>query len=132
MAQIGVIDASDFVSILQENNDLNILDIRTDIEFANLSLDYPVTHTPLHTVNVTEYPKTEKETYILCKAGPRAFKLAEILAQKGHENLIVIDGGITGCKSCSTPVKESNTPAPMENIMQAVQQSFQQFMIDNR
>ncbi len=131
MTQIGVIDASDFVSILQENNDLNILDIRTDIEFENLSLDYPVTHTPLHEINVTKQPKSEKETYILCKAGPRAFKLAEVLAENGHENLIVIDGGMIGCKSCGASIKESDTPAPMEEIMQAVQQSFQKFMMDN-
>lgn len=131
MTQIGIIDANDFVSVLKENSNLNILDIRTDIEFQNLSLDYPVTHTPLHKIDVNNYPKTDKETYILCKAGPRAFKLAEALAMKDHENLIVIDGGMISCKSCGAAVKESNTPAPMEEIMQAVQSSFQKFMMDN-
>jgi rhodanese-related sulfurtransferase len=131
MTQIGVIDANNFVTLLKKNKDLNILDVRTDIEFNNLSLDYPVMHKTLHEINVKKYPKSKKETYILCKAGPRAFKFAEVLAENGHENLIVIDGGMIGCKACGAIVKESNTPTPMEEIMQAVQQSFQQFMIDN-
>ena len=131
MTQIGVIDANDFVTFLKENKNLNILDIRTDIEHESLSLNYPVTHIALHEVNVGEHAKSEQETYILCKAGPRAFKLAEILAENGHENLIVIDGGMIGCKACGANVKESETPAPMEEIMQAVQQSFQKFMMDN-
>lgn len=131
MTQIGVINAEDFSNLMTEKSDINILDIRTDIEHENMSLDYPVNHQPLHTVNPSTFAKADQETFILCKAGPRAFKLAEILALQGHENLVVIEGGITGLQACGTPLKLSETPASMETIMQAVQSSFQQFMMDN-
>lgn len=131
MAQIGVIDANDFVILLEENDNLNILDIRTDIEIENLSLDYAVTHTPLHQVDVTPHSKSDKETYILCKMGPRAFKLAEALAERGHENLVVIDGGIMGCAQSGTALKQSDSQPTPEEIMAAVQESFQKFMLKN-
>ncbi|NQZ13779.1 MAG: rhodanese-like domain-containing protein [Alphaproteobacteria bacterium] len=131
MTQVGVISAEGFSTLMSEKPDLNILDIRTDLEYKNMALDYPVNHQPLHTIKPDEFTKTDTETFILCKAGPRAFKLAEILAMQGHENLIVIDGGITGLQACGAHLKLSETPVPMEAIMQAVQSSFQKFMVDN-
>ncbi len=131
MTQIGIIDAEAFVTLTQNNKNIEILDIRSDLEHNALQLDYKTTHIPLHDVDVAAQPKSKSETYILCKMGPRAFKLAEALAEHGHENLIVIDGGIMGCAQSGIPLKKSeNQPTP-EQIMTAVQESFQKFMIKN-
>ena len=131
MTQIGIIDAADFVSLIKGDKIINILDIRTHLEFDSLSLDHNVTHIPLHEIDVATHPKSEEETYILCKMGPRAFKLAEALAEQGHDHLIVIDGGIMGCVQSGAPLKSSESQPTPEEIMTAVQDSFQKFMMRN-
>lgn len=131
MTQIGIIDAAEFVKRIQDNNDIQVLDIRSDLEYCALCLDYALTHIPLDKIELDDHPRSDNDVYILCKMGPRAFKLAEALAQRGHENLVVIDGGIIGCAQSGANVEQSkNQPTP-EEIIAAVQDSFQKFMMKN-
>ena len=82
MAQIGIIEAADFVTLIKDQAHLNVLDIRTKLETDAFSLKYQVSHHPLHTIDTDSFSKSDKETYILCKMGPRAVALAEKLAEK--------------------------------------------------
>lgn len=131
MTQIQIIDAADFVALIKENKDIKVLDIRSELEHNALALNYKATHTPLHLVDLDNYPNAEEKTYILCKMGPRAFKMAEALAERGHTNLIVIDGGIVGCIQSGATIKQAENQPTSEEIMQAVQESFQEFMMQN-
>ncbi|MEM9470031.1 MAG: rhodanese-like domain-containing protein [Pseudomonadota bacterium] len=131
MNTVKAISASDFVKLLEEDNSPHILDIRSQLEFDSLQLEVNVTHTPLHEIKVEEYPHKQQETYILCKMGPRAFKLAELLADLGHTHLSVIDGGILGCLESGAEIKIADPQPNSHDIQQAVQSSFQEFMLKN-
>jgi len=131
MSEIKSITAADFTALMRDNPDLNILDIRTDLEMGALSLIQEVNHHPMHKINPDDFVKSDKPTYILCKMGPRAFTVAEALSAQGHKDLIVIDGGIMGCAQSGAPLNQSDAPPRTQEIMQAVQSSFQRFMMDN-
>lgn len=122
------ITSKDFIELIKKEPDLNILDIRSDLEFETYALDYPVTHIPLHEVTPEKIIKTNKPTYVLCKAGPRAQKCADFLSSQGYKNLIVVDGGITGCAECGGNIDMKRDDVPIEQIQQAVQDSVQKFM----
>ncbi len=126
---IQTISATDFTELLLTQPNLQVLDIRSQFEFDNMRLSYPTTHVEMHNVmaNDTNINK-DADLYILCKMGPRAHTIAQYLASNGFNKLIVIDGGIMGCKESSAPVVEQDPPANPQEIMLAVQSSFQKFM----
>ncbi len=128
------ITAADFVDLIKSQDDLNILDIRTNIEYQAYHLDYPTTHIPLHEVNadkINSICAPNQPLYILCKAGPRAQKVSEFLTAQNIKNLIVIDGGILGCNDVHAPIKQEDTTITPDQIGTAIQESVQKFMIDN-
>lgn len=126
---ISTISAADFTQLLTSNEDLPILDIRSELEYKNMRLGCPVIHTPMHNVTPDIERNMEQPLFILCKMGPRAQQIALCLAENGHENLVVIDGGILGCRASSAPIIEQDPPADDDDIADAVQQSVQQFMM---
>lgn len=132
MSNIDHISAQDFISKLSKQENLDILDIRTNLEFENLSLPCNVTHKPLHEIDPANFfdPRSDKTKplYVLCKMGPRAQKIAEFLIHHGHQNFVVIDGGIIGCTEGNCSMNTSENPASQPEIMAAVQESVRIFM----
>lgn len=133
MSTIDHVSAQDFVRKLSEQENMDILDIRTNLEFENLSLPCNVTHIPLHEIDPANFsdPRKDKSKplYILCKMGPRAQKISEFLSAAGHENFVVIDGGIMGCAECGCAMNAAENLATPQEIMAAVQDSVQKFML---
>lgn len=125
-----MINAEEFVKLMQENTDLSILDIRSDLEFETLALDYPVTHIALDTIkeDIHGY-KFKDPTYILCKAGPRAQMLKDYLEDIGEDHFIVIHGGITGCADHGANINTKRQDVTHAQIIEACQLSIQQFML---
>lgn len=135
MSNINYISAQDFIQKLSDHENLDILDIRTNLEFENLSLPCNVTHIALHEINPSSFtdPRQDKSKplYVLCKMGPRAQKISEFLTAAGHENFVVIDGGILGCAECGCPMNTAENPSAPQEIMAAVQDSVQKFIAKN-
>ena len=130
---MGIITAQAFSQLIKNETSLNILDIRSELEFENMRLDYNVTHTPMHKITADEISKirTDKQQplYILCKMGPRAQTIAQFLLNQGHDNMIVIDGGITGCKAEGVQMIAKTPATTPEEITLAAQESVQKFMV---
>ena len=88
---------------MQADASFKVIDIREtfEYEFCNLGND----HVPMQTFldNADTLDKTK--TYILmCKSGNRAQALANLLkCEKGMNNILVMDGGITGWKEKNDP-----------------------------
>lgn len=133
MNQISFISAEDFTHLMSEKEGLKILDIRTDIEVHKIALTYPTHHMALHDIDqntvATLHSDATEPLYLLCKAGPRAVKMAEYLEHQGFENMCVIDGGIMGCIEHEAPTQSQNPDISMDQIMDAVQASFQKFIL---
>lgn len=127
---VDYISADDFCTKLQ-NEDLDVLDIRTDLEFKAYRLKAPVQHCPLHDLDceqiVSEHIEKNTPLYILCKAGPRAEKAAQLLEYYGLPHVIVVQGGMTGCLDQTECEKSEDTLSP-DDLQAAVQESVQKFM----
>lgn len=124
------ITAIDFVALIQTNPDLSVLDIRSQLEFETLALDYPVTHIPLDNAKADINGSDFKDpTYILCKAGPRAQMLNDYLTDIGETHFIVIDGGIMGSAEHGAKINIKREDVSPTQIQEAVQMSVQQYMM---
>lgn len=124
------ITAADFVKLIETNPDISVLDIRSELEFSTLALDYPVTHIPLDNAKADIKAEDFKDpTYILCKAGPRAQMLNDYLSDIGASHFIVIDGGILGSAEHGAKINIKRQDVTPIQIQEAVQLSVQQYMM---
>ena len=85
------------------------LDVRTDVEFSEERV--PNSHNiPLDRLQES-LGELDPSSHIslICLSGKRAGKAAEILSEKGFENLDIIEGGLTSWKSAGLPVETSST-----------------------
>jgi len=125
-----MISAEEFVKLMEEDKELSILDIRSELEFDTLALDYPTTHIALDNAKADMHGKDFKDpTYILCKAGPRAQMLNDYLRDIGNTHFIVIDGGILGCAEHGASINIKRQDISPNQIQEAVQMSVQQYMM---
>lgn len=82
-----------------------ILDVRTDMEYAEKRLSCAHEHVPLDSLKPSEFMKKPGMSdhtglYILCRSGKRAAKAAAMFDAAGCANVHVIDGGILACEKC--------------------------------
>ncbi len=86
-----------------------VLDVRTPAEHAACALACAHILLPLDQVSAAvlkEKAQVSETTpvYVLCKAGVRARKAAELLEAEGFKNLHVIEGGLVACQQAGVPV----------------------------
>jgi rhodanese-related sulfurtransferase len=124
------ITAEEFVKLMKTDKELSILDIRSELEYETVALDYPVTHIALDNAKADMHGKTFKDpTYILCKAGPRAQMLNDYLRDIGEDHFIVIDGGLMGCAEYGADITVKRQDVTPAEIQEACQLSIQQYMM---
>lgn len=90
-----------------------ILDVRTDVEHAAVSLKQGHHHIPLGDFDAPKFLKDSnidaiRPIYVLCRSGARATTAANALAAAGHANVHVIEGGIVSCETSGIPVRKGN------------------------
>ncbi len=128
----GVISAEEFTALTQTDPMLDVIDVRSDLEYQAYRLEYPVKHIPLHEIDmdalVAERAATDKPLYVLCKAGPRAEKLCQLLCAFGQDDVVVVQGGVTGCMECACACEKAESQPDMSDIQAAVQDSVQKFI----
>lgn len=88
-----------------------ILDVRTGVEHAGVSLKQAHFHIPLGDFDAAAFIKNNnidaaRPVYVLCRSGKRATAAAEGIMAAGHDNVHVIDGGIIACEAAGIPVRK--------------------------
>lgn len=96
-----------------------VLDVRTDVEHADVSLDHPHLHAPLGDLKPAEFLQDNKITpaqpiYMLCRGGKRATQAAEAFIAAGHDNVHVIEGGIMACEASGIPLRKGGEVMSLE------------------
>ena len=96
------------------NTDDLILDVRTNQEHNELSLNQPHWHIPMDELNVKDFIKhyhiTEKTPiHILCRSGHRALKVAEKFKQEDFFNVKIIKGAVLKAKEQGLSLVEHPT-----------------------
>ena len=87
-----------------------ILDVRTEMEYAEKRLTCAHIHMPLDKWNPTEIRMhhgldQDSGGYVLCRSGTRAAQAAEKFVAEGYRNIHVIEGGIIACGNCGQGVQ---------------------------
>jgi rhodanese-related sulfurtransferase len=93
--------ADQFSTILEENPEANVLDVRRKSEFVAEHVD-TAKNLPLDFINesMAEIDRT-KTYYVHCGSGYRSMTFISILRGRGYENLIDVAGGFNAIKACA-------------------------------
>ncbi|MBE2247561.1 MAG: MBL fold metallo-hydrolase [Candidatus Competibacteraceae bacterium] len=93
--KIKAVDADKFVETYQQNNDIHIVDVRKQVEYA-ISHIKGALNVPLDTLHqqMESIPKN-KPVYLHCAGGYRSAIAASLLKAKGYEDIINVQGGFT-------------------------------------
>ncbi|EZH66188.1 hypothetical protein DH09_09625 [Bacillaceae bacterium JMAK1] len=80
------------------NKDLLLVDVRTEGEFSNHSIQGAM-NIPLHTLNNRmEELERDKEIAVICQSGMRSLKASKRLKKKEFPNVVNVRGGMNSWK----------------------------------
>ncbi|CAN5306772.1 hypothetical protein BH09BAC6_BH09BAC6_29680 [soil metagenome] len=89
------IEASELLSRLQNGEELNLLDVRGDLEYLTYNIGGQ--HIPLskltESIATVGYNKTD-EIIVICKIGLRSKTAQSILAENGYQQVRNLKGGL--------------------------------------
>jgi rhodanese-related sulfurtransferase len=89
---------------LLKAQDVVIIDVRSKMEHEEKRLVKNHFHIPLDQLDPEKFLAEQKldgqkTIYFLCRGGARARRAAEKFLSSGHENVCVVEGGLTACES---------------------------------
>ena len=89
------IDAATLLARLQHGENLNLLDVREEIEYHTFNIggkNFPLSSIQQHITGLN-YNKTD-EIIVICKVGVRSQTAQGILIQYGYQNVKNLTGGL--------------------------------------
>lgn len=101
------ITPQDLSRLLIEKPDLNVIDVRTPVEFTEVHVAQARSE-PLDKFNAAAVDP-ERPVYLLCRSGARATKAAEQLVAAGHREPVVVEGGTLAWIAAGLPVERGTT-----------------------
>lgn len=93
-------------SQLMEGSPLQLLDVRTPVEFRELHAE-PARNLPLDRLDPAEVArntKPDEPLYVICRSGGRGRQACERLAAAGLANVVNIEGGTLAWEQAGLPV----------------------------
>ncbi|MEM1001540.1 MAG: rhodanese-like domain-containing protein, partial [Bacteroidota bacterium] len=107
------ISAETFASIYQQDNNINVLDVRKDGEYTSSHLEN-AQHFALDYINDhMEEVEREKTYYVHCAGGYRSVIAASILKARGFHDLVDIAGGFGAIKNTDLPTTDFVCPSTL-------------------
>jgi phage shock protein E len=103
---IKKITPTEVYRLQQESGAIRIMDVREPGEFAEIRSPL-AENIPLSTFNAEELSKDldlRTPIFLVCRSGARSLKAAQILANKGFQNIYNIEGGMTAWADSGLPV----------------------------
>ena len=104
-AEPRTISAEQFREERESNPSISVVDVRTHAEFVEVRLE-GVELIPIDELDgmslATRY--SEDSLYLMCGSGKRAMRAAEQLCAAGHNDVIVVEGGMQSCEAAGMDV----------------------------
>ena len=98
MDEISSISADELATIMTNNNDVNILDVRKESEYMSEHVE-DAENLPLDFINeAMDKVDKNKTYYVHCASGYRSMIFTSILRARGYDNLVNIKGGFSAIK----------------------------------
>ncbi len=110
---VSKISAKSFSDLVKGGQQIDILDVRTNIECKGERVGCNFISIPLHELDCSEFVRNNKQRlsgkplYILCRSGGRAQRAAKALEKAGMENMVIVEGGLSACAECNIPIEKS-------------------------
>lgn len=100
--------AKDFLDRRRQDPDIQVIDVRYDIEVRGTRLSGNVHYLPLDRVHIDRVKAmmadVTKPIYLICRTDNRSRKAAQLLEEQGLKTLHVVLGGMVECESLGAPM----------------------------
>lgn len=118
------ISAKDLSRLLAKGDDLEVIDVRTPVEFQEVHISV-ARNIPLDRLNPSEImaqrAKDEsKPLYILCRSGARGGQACQKFESAGYSNVINVEGGTMACVKEGIAVVRGKKGVPLHCQVQII------------
>jgi rhodanese-related sulfurtransferase len=115
---VSTITPQQLQSLQQGNEPLELIDVRTPVEFREVHVD-AVRNVPLDRLQPRQFMAARKTTqesplYIFCRTGNRAQKACQQFMDAGFENVGVVEGGVQAWEQAGLPVVRGKKAMSLE------------------
>ncbi len=117
------ISASDLTKLITSGKHIDLIDVRTPIEFRALHVSN-ARNVPLDVLD----PKTFRTAggipsdpiYVVCRSGGRSRQACDKLLAAGVTNVVNVEGGTMACVSAGVPVVRGKSAMPLNSQVQII------------
>jgi rhodanese-related sulfurtransferase len=107
-----------FAELRQQGKTIELIDVRTPVEFREVHLDL-AKNVPLDQLDPVALMKARNGTaheplYIICKSGGRGQQACDKFVKAGYTNVVNIEGGTTACAQAGLPVVRGKKAMSLE------------------
>ena len=118
------ISASEFANLVLSGQQLDLIDVRTPVEFRALHVTI-ARNAPLDRLDPNEIEAARNGTaseplYVVCRSGGRSRQACEKLLAAGVNNVINVEGGTMACVSAGAPVVRGKSAIPLNCQVQII------------
>lgn len=118
------ISASEFANLVLSGQQLDLIDVRTPVEFRALHVTI-ARNVPLDRLDPNEIEAARNGTaseplYVVCRSGGRSRQACEKLLAAGVNNVINVEGGTMACVSAGAPVVRGRSAIPLNCQVQII------------
>lgn len=103
-------------SLYDQNPDLELIDVRTPIEFREIHVEF-ARNMPLDSLQpkqVMANRDPSQPLYVICRTGNRGEMATRRFMEQGFENVINVDTGTQGCEAAGLPVIHGKKAVSLE------------------
>jgi rhodanese-related sulfurtransferase len=105
---VPVISPHDLAEICKNQRTIEIIDVRTPIEFREMHLEI-ARNVPLDTLDPAAVMKAragseQEPLYLICRSGSRGRQACEKFIAAGFSNVVNVEGGTLACVECGLSV----------------------------
>jgi len=117
LMDIATISPGDLQVLRQQGPGVNLIDVRTPAEFAEIHADI-ARNVPLETFDaagiIGTYATGGRPLYVICRSGMRAKQACEKLVAAGLSNVVNVDGGTLAWAEAGLPVVRGQKAVSLE------------------
>lgn len=102
------ISARQFAELCQEGKKIELIDVRTPVEFREVHVEnarnVPLDQLDVATLIQSRNGSAEVPLYVICRSGGRGRQACEKFLKSGYSNVVNIEGGTMACVEAGVPI----------------------------
>jgi rhodanese-related sulfurtransferase len=114
----ATISPQELARLRQEGQSLELIDVRTPAEFAEVHLDFarnvPLERLDPQTLQAQRKGPATEPLYVICRSGSRGRQACGRLLAAGFPNVVNVEGGTQACESAGLPVVRGKKAISLE------------------